>query len=365
MLNSGGGAIDVDTGQALTLSGQIAGTGNLSKTGDGILVMAGANTYAGTTTVDSGVLLIQNLQALGSTSGQTVVSSNGTLRLQDDITIGGEPLTLNGSGASGSTGALHSSSGANTWTGDVTLATSSTVGVDNGTRSLSGVVDGPGSLIKKGTGTLVISGNNTYSGGTNVEVGTIQVSSAVHLGSGTLLLDGGVVNSTATFTDNRAVTENSSGGTLDVDAATTWTLSGLVSGSGGLTKTGLGTLVLTGGNSYSGGTTVSEGILPGDANGLQGNISNSASVVFDTAGAGTYAAVVSGTGNLVKTGPAPLSLSGDNTYTGTTTIHGGALRVEGSDERIVDQSDVAVNTPGVFDLNNFTKRLTFCPATAR
>ena len=76
-----------------------------------------------------------------------------------------------------------------------------------------------------------------------------------------------------------------------------------------------GTLILTGANSYSGGTTVSGGVLQGKTTSLQGNILNNAAVVFDQGTAGTYAGNMSGSGALTKTGAGTLILSGTNSYT--------------------------------------------------
>ena len=76
------------------------------------------------------------------------------------------------------------------------------------------------------------------------------------------------------------------------------TYAGAMSGSGSLAKTGAGTLILTGNNTYGGGTTVSGGILQGNTASLQGNILNNASVVFNQTGAGIYAGTMSGTGGL-------------------------------------------------------------------
>lgn len=112
---------------------------------------------------------------------------------------------------------------------------------------------------------------------------------------------------------------------------------------GSLTKFGAGTVYLTGTNSYSGGTTVSAGTLTGDSTSLQGDIVNAAAVVFDQATDGSYADIMSGTGTLSKENTGALTLSGDNTYTGTTTVNNGALLVNGS-----LTSDVTVMANGLF-----------------
>ena len=98
-------------------------------------------------------------------------------------------------------------------------------------------------------------------------------------------------------------------------------------GHGVLTKSGAGTLILTGTNTYTGGTTVSAGTLQGNTTSLQGNIANSATLVFDQVAAGTYAGVLSGTGSLTKTGVGTLTLTSVNSYTGGTRFNGGTVAV--------------------------------------
>ena len=108
------------------------------------------------------------------------------------------------------------------------------------------------------------------------------------------------------------------------------TLSGVFSGSGGLIFNGVGTTILTGANTYSGGTTVSSGVLQGNTTSLQGAIVNNSQVVFDQATQGTYSGVMSGTGSLVKQNAGTLMLTGANTYTGGMTVSSGTLSVSGA-----------------------------------
>jgi outer membrane autotransporter protein len=103
-----------------------------------------------------------------------------------------------------------------------------------------------------------------------------------------------------------------------------------MSGTGSLTKLNGGTLILTGPNTYSGGTIVSAGTLQGNTISVQGNITNNATVLFDQAADGTYAGVMSGTGALRKQGAGTLTLAANNTYTGATTISAGRLDVNGA-----------------------------------
>ena len=180
---------------------------------------------------------------------------------------------------------------------------------DNTNSNLSSGWDGK-SLTKAGSGTLILTGTNNYTSGTTVSGGILQ--------GNTNSLQGNI--STA---DNTRVTFSQS---------TNGTYAGDMSGSGNLTKSGSGTLTLTGSNSYTGGTMVSGGILQGNTNSLQGNIStaDNTQVAFNQSTNGTYVGNMSGTGGLTKTGNGTLTLTGNNTYTGGTTLHAGTLVLDGS-----------------------------------
>ena len=118
-----------------------------------------------------------------------------------------------------------------------------------------------------------------------------------------------------------------------------------MSGTGGLTKENAGTLILTGANTYSGGTTVSGGTLQGNTASLQGTIVNNSQVVFDQATDGTYSGAMSGTGGLTKQNAGTLILTGTNTYSGGTTVSGGTLSLAGG--LPTGTGDVFVSSAGI------------------
>ena len=136
------------------------------------------------------------------------------------------------------------------------------------------MIQGTGSLTKIGAGALTLSGNNTYSGGTTINGGILEVEADVNLGtaSGGLIFNGGTLQTLASFTTARAATLNAAGGTFEPDAGTTFTAAGTISGVGGLTKAGPGMVILGGNSGYTGGTTVLAGTLQaGSAGGFVSN----------------------------------------------------------------------------------------------
>jgi len=272
---------------AATAATAFSGPGSLAKTGTGTITLSGANTYTGGTTVNAGTLQFANPTALTS-SGTLTVASGATAAFN----VGGTgEFTL---------------SGIESVLGSASFQTGSSLGLDTtnaagGRFIVSDALGGSIGLTKLGSGFLTLSGANTYTGGTLVSAGAITGT--------TTSLQGNIVNNAAVYFD-----QNSDG-----------TYAGNMSGTGSLTKSYAGNLTLTGTNTYSGGTTVSAGTLTGNSASLQGNITNSAALVFNQTSSGTYAGVVSGSGSLTKSGAGNLTLSGANTYSGGTTISAGTL----------------------------------------
>jgi len=163
-----------------------AGTGGLRKTGPGWMFLDGTNTYSGPTLIDEGKVGISSPSALGGTAQGTLVADGAELLLGAGSLTIAEPLTLNGRGASGPLGplgALQSMNGSNIWTGPISLATDTAIGVYNqpSLLTLAGGVSGPGQLTKLGGETLSFAGAapNLFTGGLNVEAGTVRLSKPV------------------------------------------------------------------------------------------------------------------------------------------------------------------------------------------
>ena len=152
------------------------------------------------------------------------------------------------------------------------------VGGDNSSTKFSGGI-GTGGLTKQGTGTLTLSGVNTHSGPTSVTEGTLRIANIEALGSGSSFsLDNGTLSfavspSGALGDPSGSLALGSNGGVLDVDAGQSLAISGVVSGSGALTKTGAGELSLAGTNTYTGSTTIDNGTLS-----VSGSIGNTSRV---------------------------------------------------------------------------------------
>ena len=181
-------------------------------------------------------------------------------------------------------------------------------------------------------GTLALTAANSYSGGTSVvDNSTLSIADDHALGASTggLTLGDATTSGTlaviATLSSTRAITLDAGGGTIDTSPGATATLGGILTG-GELTKVDSGTLLLTGANDYSGGTSVFGGVLQGTTSSLQGDILNNASLVFDQSTTGSYDGTIDGTGSLTKLGTGMVILAGRNGYTGGTLVGAGTLQ---------------------------------------
>lgn len=310
-----GGAIFVQEGGALTMSGGLNIANNTVAGG-----AAGGAGAQGGSGIGSGLFLQGNGSfTVAPGAGQTQTISD-TIADQTGIAGSGGSWALvkNGAGTTVLTGNNAYSGGINVNAGTLQgsaaslkgdIANNAAVIFDQtGNGTYAGKMSGSGTLTKTGAGLLELTGTNSYSGGTTVSAGTLSGNAASLQGA---------------ITNNAAVVFNQTG---------SGTYAGVMSGNGTLTKTGDGVLTLSGNNSYSGGTTVSQGTLQGTTSSLQGNITNNSAVVFDQTGNGVYAGNMSGNGSLSKRGAGEVELTGTNTYSGGTLIAGGTLRIASDDK---------------------------------
>jgi autotransporter-associated beta strand protein len=347
----------------LTVNYGLGGSNDLIVTGN--LIFKGASSYTGKTDINYGMLRLANgNNRLPTTTALTLANRADTfLQLYGcDQTV----ASLSGGGRSG---------------GDVMLGSSVlTVGDANDT-TYAGAISGAGSLVKQGAGQLILSGSNTYTGGTTINAGKVRfLASAVpSTGSilinsgGTLLADGaygpggwmssGLISGSSWGT--LALTSNNSdaisfGGhsTLRLGAVGNYTYSGQMTpdasvyrfGGGGGTLTVASNLggerslatyapvILTGANTYTGITTICYDTLQVGDGGTTGTlgagnvtINSGATLAFNRSDAVTVSNSIDGSGgSVVKNGAGTLTLSGTNTYTGGTTINAGSLKFNSS-----------------------------------
>lgn len=310
------------------------------KTGSGELRLTGNNTFNGRVDVIAGTLTVGSATALGTAFDSTFIENGASLALINGITINNESLRLNSTNSA----ALDNRGGHNTWTGPIILARSSNIGVNQDwTLTASGIISGPGNLVKRGAGTLTLGGPsfNTYAGETFVTEGVLQLNKpfAATAIPGTLSIGSSAgLAAVARNLNSYQVFGNifvNRGGLLDLNHRTE-NVDHLFLADGGDVETGNGTLILKTGGSL----TVTPGVIPnssiiaGHVDVLPGTFPISVAAAPTATGQpdlDVSARITSagGVANLQKTGAGWLRFGGTNTYTGTTTVSAGTLQVDG------------------------------------
>ncbi|TPK70886.1 autotransporter outer membrane beta-barrel domain-containing protein [Mesorhizobium sp. B2-4-15] len=329
----------VGAGTHFTADGVISGSG-LTKSGDGLLTLNGANTYAGGTTLYGGTLSLGNDAALGT---GPLTAFNGTvIDIQNGITV----------------------------SNDLYIDISQTINVGPGTGTYSGQISEfeVGTVVKTGAGTLVLTNYNYLSGGVRISDGTLQVTADHAAGSGPITLEGGALQAGANLNlANVSILFGATGGTIDTngfDVSTSASMGDNDVPTGTFTKTGAGTLTVSGfanNNTYATATNVAQGTLKaGAANIFSANsaytvasgatlsLNNFSQAIGSLAGAGTvdtgsgtlttggmnndtvFSGNLTGTGDLTKTGTGTFELSGTSSFSGNTKAQAGTLLVSGS-----------------------------------
>lgn len=401
-LAAGNRVISVGYNHFLTINGVISGSGDLWKNGgngtnpsNSTLTLNGINTYTGLTTINSGILRINNNSALGSTSNGTVINSTGELLIATASVVTSESLTITGNGASSTSGAIrfNTSSGLGV-SGSITLAGNATIQTDTGagatlsgnvslgsntltlqsgsntaTTTVSGIISGTGALvIQKSSaatagGFTRLSGANTFSGSTTISQGVLRLDNNLALqnspldtsGAGTITVNtavgttptfGGLTGSTALASVMTTNYTSVTGITLNTGSGASLAYSGVIAnGAMSITKAGTGAQTLSGANTYSGGTTITDGTLRVgvDSVGSVGSVTSSA------IGTGTLTlngGALSSDGATARTILNAVSVGGDvtlgdSTNTGTLTLNG-ATNLGGSVRQLTVASDVQI-----------------------
>ncbi|MEO5914397.1 MAG: autotransporter-associated beta strand repeat-containing protein [Luteolibacter sp.] len=387
------GEVTVDNTNAYIFSGSgsIGGGAGLTKTGTGDLTISNANTYTGATTVKNGTLVL-------STTGS--LASSGSLILGDGTTNTSGIFQLGNAGGAASA-TLASIAVAGTGTGNAVVggnAGVSTLTINSASNvTFAGILGGAGTnqnnlgLTKSGAGILILSNTaNSYTGQTIISgtgsSGTVQIGAneVIPDASEVVISNGGKFvigldtpgNYTETIkglsgaasaaslvqafdagTGGTGITGNliinTAGGTFD--------FGGFVRDRGGsimtLTKSGAGTQILSGANSYSGLTTISGGTLQIGNGGTTGSlasttaITNNATLAFNRSNALAFNNVISGTGDVTQIGAGTTTLGGVSDYTGATTIVGGTIALTATGT-IDATSGVSLGTSGTFDVSS-------------
>lgn len=406
-----GSGNDLVVTSRLDNGGTAGGTGGVTKTGAGTMLLNGYNTYSGGTTINGGVLAVDGSQVNNRLTNNHAVTVNntGVFEIRGvnalptaasgvDVTVnaGGTFRVLSGgSAAIGAGGTSHAhirhlnlaggtvdlaySGGGSAYNGEsfqlngdvtVTGGASSTIQFGSGgnagnaglavigTRTFNvGEVatgtdllvsaeiensdSGGGGIAKSGTGTMVLTGANSYTGNTTINAGTLGVTGQLYSGTH----------------NNTAVVQVNSGGTLQVASFAYDAAGGLGMLSDYRERRVLngGTIEVTGSSHSSGNdftVNAAGGTFRYSATGqtltLDGNVNTDiqldGALTVDAGGNIAVAEVMAGTGSIIKTGSGTLTLSGTNSYSGTTTVNGGKLVVNGS---IDGASTTTVNASGI------------------
>ena len=270
-----------------TYSGVISGNGGLIKYGNGTLTLSGSNLYNGATIVNAGILKLQSPGGLGQTSVGTTVNQGGTLELTGNVNTIGEPLTLYGT--------LSSQTGSNTFNGSVTLYTGASIDVGTDSTLNLNVFTANGPFTKTGPGWLRFKTDPNGVGTMIVNAGVAELNQSGGAMDANIIVNAGgtlIGNYNGAVNDANRVVVNA-GGTYSLRQPDTINA---LSGAGTVTKDTAGSVTLAV-NNYNNMFDVFSGVIQNGA-GMLG---------FSKYGAGTE------------------TFSGVNTYTGTTTVAGGAL----------------------------------------
>ena len=285
-------------------------------------------TVAGTT---SSGAVIYRIYGSGGSGSPTAGTANWRI---DDLTVSGTSFSSSSVSATAQLGI--GSAGATTYSGPVAVTgTAELTAVAGGTATFSGVISGTsGFVIKTGAGTVILNGSNTYAAGTSITAGTLKTGNASSFGSGSVTLSASSTLDLNALAIANAITNN--GGTLANAASYTGTQSLTAAASfgalgGTLSVINGGTATLT--SAMTGTVSVAAGgqaNLNDGASLSQSTLANNGLVTVNQSGNTTLSTAITGSGAFQKLGSGILTVSGNNTYSGATTVSAGGLKVDGS-----------------------------------
>ncbi|MGL4860541.1 MAG: autotransporter-associated beta strand repeat-containing protein [Enterobacteriaceae bacterium] len=382
-INTNGGSLTLNSASSGFLNGAISGSGSVQKTGSGILNLSAANNYSGGTTIYQGSLVILtgalgsgaigsgditlaggNLQFdTGAASNSFILTNNFNVTANSGFAADTANLALNGNISLGQGDTL--TLGNTRWAGDHITINGNITGSGNLNIQADGLsFDGiPLNTPTTPFSTVTSTGNNSFSGNLTVSVGEYDISANNSCMASVSVSANTIFN--VTGNGNLGNTPVINNGQLLFSLTNNETFSGIISGNGTVTQQGNGTVTLTANNSYSGTTTInsnsslqfgnggSTGTLGSGAVVDNGNLSFDLDVNFSVPN------LISGTGNLTQGGTeAALTLStmtllGNNTYSGMTTVMAGrALQVgNGGSDGSLGLGNVVNNNLLLFNIN--------------
>jgi autotransporter-associated beta strand protein len=334
-----------DTQTSMTISNQISGQGDVFISGEGKIVFNAVNTYGGTTNIQSGIL---ELGEAGSILNSAIVN-NGTLNIKTlGETIINEPISGTGDLVIDGPDKIILAN-TNNYSGTTTIESGELViagSISNSSNiinnsiltiasqndlSFSNEISGTGNLVIDSNSTITFNTENTYEGSTTILSGTLK------------LADGGSILNSSQIINNSE---------LSIAYSADTTFSQVISGSGNLEISGIGTITLGAANTYTGTTTISSGELKLNDESIMNlnGIINNSTLIIEATNDIIYDKVISGSGNVMIIGPEKVVLDGTNSYTGTTTIASGTLEINNSSSilsssEIINNSSFVINTP--------------------
>ena len=358
VVNNGG--LEFNRTDTVTVTGVVSGSGSLTNSGTGTLVLAANNTYSGTTAINAGVLQAGTGGATGQLPSGTPIVNNGTLVYHTEglYVSSGFFATHSGTGNVRVRSGYVKAIGQNTYTGWTLIDPGATFQVtegntgnllssvvtnngtlvfgrqDNGVWGYTNNIVGTGAVIKEvnntqGGGDITLAGTNTYTGGTFIAGGGIILGDTLTPLAGSIV--GDVIFTNSPVGDNPRFLRLHRPDDFTFTNALHSVVTGAAAGnSGRLEKSGPNAVTLTGNSTHPSGTVINEGTLEvgnGGASGAigTGDVTDNGVLVWNRSDDVAFGGVISGTGSLVKRGAGTLTLGAVHSYTGQTIVSNGTL----------------------------------------